>query len=285
MANATTPASTVGFDIGGTKVLAAVVDAMGHVQAERREPSPELPADFVHLAGQIVADFRADDAPVSAVGCGSAGLIDTSGAVRFSPNMKGFVEVPLAAMLREALALPVAVDNDANVAALGEVVYGAARGACHVLVVTLGTGIGGGIVVNGEVYRGAHGYAAEIGHITVATEGTPCVCGEVGHWEAIASGSALGRLGRERALRGDAPSVLARAGGDAGAITGHDVGDAALAGHAVARQRPRPGNDRHRGWPGHVGRHVARPRARCVRATRRSSRPSRADLDCCRRSG
>ncbi len=122
------------------------------------------------------------------------------------------------------------VDNDANAAAWGEVCHGAARGVRDVLVITLGTGVGGGIVANGEIYRGAHGFAAEVGHFQTDPHGLPCACGQVGHWEASASGSALGRMGRERAAMGALPSALERAGGDVSKVTGVIVGDAAQAG-------------------------------------------------------
>ena len=113
--------------------------------------------------------------------------------------------MPARERLAAACPVPVVVDNDANVAALGEVLHGAGRGQREVLVVTLGTGIGGGLVINGEVHRGGYGLAAEIGHFTVDPDGPPCACGARGHWEAIASGSALGRRAREWADRGDAP--------------------------------------------------------------------------------
>jgi glucokinase len=103
-----------------------------------------------------------------------------------------------------------------------------------VLVVTLGTGIGGGLVINGEVHRGGYGLAGEIGHFTVDPDGPPCACGARGHWESIASGSALGRRAREWATRGEAPNVLARAGGNVEAVTGHEVRQAAAAGEPDA---------------------------------------------------
>src|SRR5205085_2203776 len=109
------------------------------------------------------------------------------------------------------------VDNDSNAAAWGEASHGAAVGVGDCLVVTLGTGVGGGIITDGTLYRGGHGFAAEIGHFTVVANGPRCACGEPGHWEAIASGTALGRLAREAAARGEAPSVLEAAGGRADA--------------------------------------------------------------------
>jgi glucokinase len=144
------------------------------------------------------------------------------------------VEAPLRDVLREKTGRPVVVDNDANMAALGEVTYGAAKGAKDALMVTLGTGIGGGIVLNGAVLRGANGFAAEIGHITVQRGGPRCACGEYGHWEAIASGNALGRMARELVAAGKGAAILAAAHGNIDAVTGHEVGDAAAAGDADA---------------------------------------------------
>jgi glucokinase len=134
--------------------------------------------------------------------------------------------------LEAAVGLPVIVDNDANAAAWGEVVHGAAKGVLYALMITLGTGIGGGIIARGRVIRGAHGFAAEVGHFQIDPDGPMCACGERGHWEAYASGSALGRMGREWAAAGRAPGVVARAGGDPAAVTGVHVGDSARAGEA-----------------------------------------------------
>jgi len=114
-------------------------------------------------------------------------------------------------------------------------VHGAARGALYALMITLGSGIGGGIVARGRVIRGAHGFAAEVGHFQIDPDGPMCACGERGHWEAFASGHALGRMGRQWARDGRAPGVLARAGGDPEAVTGEDVGDSAQAGEADGR--------------------------------------------------
>ena len=133
--------------------------------------------------------------------------------------------------------MPVAVDNDANVAAMAEVEHGVARGIGDVLVITLGTGVGGGIVSDGRLLRGAHGFAAEVGHFQVDPHGPPCVCGETGHWEATASGTRLGELGRARAAQGAAASVLALAGGRVDAIEGAHVGDGGGRGRSQTRSR------------------------------------------------
>jgi glucokinase len=225
---------TVGIDIGGTKLLAVAATANGEIVAQRRQPTASGPDAILAAICAVVDDLVAAQPGVRAVGVGLPGLVDLDGVVHYAPNLPGFVGVRAREHLAARCPVPVVVDNDANVAALGEVLHGAARGRREVLVVTLGTGIGGGLIVNGEEYRGGHGMAAEIGHFTVDPNGPPCACGERGHWESVASGTALGRRAREWAARGDAPGVLALAGGNVDAVTGHEVGQAAAAGQADA---------------------------------------------------
>jgi glucokinase len=165
-----------------------------------------------------------------AVGVGAAGLVTRQGEIVYAPNISGFRNAPIRDALTRELDRPVVVDNDANAAAHGELLHGAARGANYALVITLGTGVGGGIIARGRVIRGAHGFAAEVGHFQIDPDGPMCACGQRGHWEAFASGSALGRMGRERAAAGRAAKLVALAGGDADSITGVHVGDAAQAG-------------------------------------------------------
>jgi glucokinase len=157
-------------------------------------------------------------------------MVDRDGVIHYAPNVPAFLLAPLEARLGAAVDMPVVVDNDANAAVAGELEHGAARGYRDVLLITLGTGIGGGVVSGGTVLRGAHGFAAEIGHFQVDPHGPRCACGGIGHWEALASGRALGVLGRERAAAGEAPSVLALADGDPAAVQGEHVGTAAQQG-------------------------------------------------------
>ncbi len=220
---------TCGVDVGGTNVRVATVDGDGALLAEERVPTPPRWRAVVATVGELCGRVAGATAPV-AVGVGTAGLVGGDGVVHYAPNLPDFLHVPFGAALRDALGVPVIVDNDANAAAWGEVCHGAARGLRDVLVITLGTGVGGGIVANGEIYRGAHGFAAEVGHFQTDPHGPPCACGQVGHWEASASGSALGRMGRERAAMAALPSALERAGGDVSKVTGVIVGDAAQAG-------------------------------------------------------
>jgi glucokinase len=225
---------TAGVDIGGTKLLAVAATVKGEIVAERREPTAAGPDAILAAIGAVVADLIAAEPDIAAVGVGLPGLVDLNGSVAYAPNLPGFVGVPARERLAAACPVPVVVDNDANVAALGEVLHGAGRGHREVLVVTLGTGIGGGLVIDGVVHRGGRGFAGEIGHFTVDPDGPPCACGAQGHWESIASGSALGRRAREWAARGAAPAVLALANGAVEKVTGHEVRLAAVAGESDA---------------------------------------------------
>ena len=224
----------IGIDVGGTKVLGAAIDGAGAVLEEHRVPSsndwPELRTAIV----QVVEELRTRVGNVVAVGVGAAGMVDRDGMIHYAPNVAGFRKVPVQAELEAAIGLPTVVDNDANTAAYAEHRLGAARGMRDAMVITLGTGIGGGVIVHDRVLRGAHGFAAEIGHFQIDPNGPMCACGEPGHWEAAASGTALGRMAREAAARGDAPAVLAAAGGDVDAVRGTHVSAAARAGEPDA---------------------------------------------------
>jgi glucokinase len=185
---------SAGVDVGGTKCLAVLLDDDGTVLKSDRVPTPEGP----QLASTL-CDLLASLGEFDSVGVGVPGLITPQGVIRSSPNMRGAVEIPLADQLRSMLSVPVTVDNDATAAAYGEWQVGAGRGATDLWMVTLGTGIGGGLVSGGQVQRGAHGYAGEIGHMVVEIDGELCPCGLRGCWERYASGSALSRLaGGER---------------------------------------------------------------------------------------
>jgi glucokinase len=223
---------TVGLDIGGTKVLGVLLDAQGTVLKEQRRLSPHAGVDALVATSIAIVEELAE--PGSAVGVGAAGLVSHDGEILYSPNLPTVRQAPLREALASATHHPLVVDNDANVAALGEIAYGAARGRQHALLVTLGTGIGGGMLLNGALYRGAHGFGAEIGHITIQVGGPVCACGERGHWEAIASGSALGRMARELVEQGHGAQILAAAGGAVAQVTGVHVEEAARAGDADA---------------------------------------------------
>jgi glucokinase len=195
---------TVGIDIGGTKVLAAVVDPAGTVVEMDRRPTLGHDVKLVEdTIVDLVAGFAARH-DVAAVGIGAAGFVDvTRTIVMFSPHLDWRRE-PLRARVAERVRLPVVVDNDANAAAVAETRFGAGRGHRFVLCVTLGTGIGGALVIDNRVYRGANGMAGEFGHMQVVPNGHRCECGNRGCWEQYASGNALVRDAREM-VRAKAP--------------------------------------------------------------------------------
>ena len=224
---------TIGIDVGGTKALGVVTDATGAVLAEHRVPTPEDGMAMIDAMAELVATLR-EVHDVSAVGAGVAGLVTREGTVRFSPNLPGVVELAVGPLLAEHVGLPVRIDNDATCALWGEHVCGAARGADDVVLVTLGTGVGGGLLFDGHLVRGANGFAGEIGHMVVDVGGVPCVCGRRGCWERYASGTGLGRMGRELAEAGRAPRLVELAGGDPRAVRGEHVTAAAAEGDTQA---------------------------------------------------
>lgn len=228
--------AAIGIDIGGTKVLGVAINGVGDVIAEHRVPSAVREGGVEDAIRDVYEYLARHDSvsEVEAIGVGIAGLVDFEGRMRFGPNLPDVLALPVRASMEAATGLPVSVDNDANVAGYGELVLGAARGARTALMVTLGTGIGGAIIINGELFRGANGFAAEIGHFTVDRDGPLCACGELGHWEAIASGSALGAMGAEAVDALEAPEIGALARADGGAVTGHHVALAARDGSARA---------------------------------------------------
>jgi glucokinase len=193
--------ATCGIDIGGTKIAGAVVTGDGTVVAADRIESPAVdPAALKHAVASLVASL-ASEHPVGAVGVAAAGFVDRDRShVRFAPNIAWRNE-PLGADLAALTGLPVVVENDANAAAWGEFRHGAGRAAEDQLMVTVGTGVGGGIVVDGHLLRGAFGVAAEIGHLCVVPDGLACPCGNTGCLEQYASGTALVR--NARAASGD----------------------------------------------------------------------------------
>lgn len=227
-------APTIGLDVGGTKVLGVAVDGDGSVVAEHREPTPRGGDAVLAAMAETVRRLREAVPGVVAIGAGVPGLVDRGGNLRFAPNLPGVVELPVAARLGEQTGLPVRVDNDATCALWGEHEAGVAQGADDVLLVTLGTGIGGGLLLDGRLARGTNGFGGEFGHMVVAAGGIACPCGRRGCWERYASGSGLGRMGREAADAGTGWRLVDLAGGDAGDVKGEHVTAAAAEGDAGA---------------------------------------------------
>jgi glucokinase len=219
--------STIGIDIGGTKALSLRLDDE-RVVAEHRTKTRS--GTLLETTREAIRSVWSDD--VEAVGVGVAGLVRwPEGVFAWGPHVDG-TDVPIRSQLEDELGLPVVVDNDANTAAFGEREAGAARGFDDFLLVTLGTGIGGAIVIGGSVYRG-ESFAGEWGHMRHDPAGRLCDCGKRGCWETVASGPALVRLAREVIQLNPGGSFATRIGG--GPITGEDVTGAADAGDEVAR--------------------------------------------------
>ena len=225
-AQSSAPRVVAGVDVGGTKTLAVLVAVepggtpivLDREQVPSDANSPEVVRSIVDALGAVLA--RAS-VPVERVGIGLAGLVDTTGVVRRAPNSAGLNDVDVVGEVSAAVGLPVVTDNDANCVAVAARAL-LAPDAQHLVAVTLGTGIGGGLVVDGQLVRGAMGFAGEPGHMVVDRNGVLCPCGQRGCWERYASGTALGRLGREAAEAGRGASLVAAAG-SVEQITGEHV--------------------------------------------------------------
>ena len=226
--------AAVGIDVGGTKILGGVVDADGAVLDSEQVPTPGDGAGTLAAIETLVAKLLARNQGVVAVGVGAAGLVEwPGGRIRWAPH-NAYRDLPLREVLAAATCLPVVVDNDANVAAWAESRFGAGHGADDMVLLTIGTGIGTGLVLAGHVYRGSAGIGAELGHMIVDVDGAPCPCGNVGCLEAMASGSTLGRLGREAAAADPGGRLAALAAAAATPVTGEIVFAAALEGDKAA---------------------------------------------------
>lgn len=227
----------IGVDLGGTKMLLGVVDPDSKVLWESREASTGQTEDeLVELLVREVEEARGKCPGVAAVGLGIPATVDhDKGIARSAVNLP-LENLPIREIAGERTGLPIVVDNDANVAALAEHLYGAAKGTRNAVMLTIGTGIGGGLILNGEVYRGATGAGAELGHTVIEVDGPPCQgnCPGRGCVETLASGTALGREGREAAER-EPKSALGAMLADGETIDGKAVTEAALSGDETAR--------------------------------------------------
>ena len=228
----------VGIDIGGTNTVFGIVDARGTVIASDsiKTGAYELPETYVdevckHLLPLIEANGGVDK--IKGIGVGAPDGNYYTGNIEFAPNLPWKGVVPLAAMFEERLGIPVALTNDANAAAVGEMTYGAARGMKDFIMITLGTGVGSGIVINGQVVYGHDGFAGELGHVIVRREnGRMCGCGRKGCLEAYCSATGVARTAREFLAARTEPSLLRAI--PAESITSKDVYDAAVKGDQLA---------------------------------------------------
>jgi glucokinase len=227
----------VGLDVGGTKVLGVVIDRAGTIVAEARRPTPRGADAVVDTLAATVDDLAEQTAePVAElpVGVGMPGLITTAGVLVSSPNLPDVIDLHVGRQLQERLGRAVTVSNDATCAVLAEWRAGVGRGLDDLVMVTLGTGIGGGVVAGGRLVVGAHGFTGEFGHMVVDPHGLPCPCGRHGCWERYASGSGLANLARVAAIGGRLRRVVALAGGDPQAVRGEHVHQAAAEGDTGA---------------------------------------------------
>ncbi|MFI1826839.1 ROK family glucokinase [Streptomyces sp. NPDC020412] len=226
---------TIGVDIGGTKIAAGVVDEEGTILETHTVPTPSTPDAIVDAICSAVAG-ASTGRDVEAVGIGAAGYVDDKRAtVIFAPNIDWRHE-PLKDKVEQRVGLPVVVENDANAAAWGEYRFGAGQGHHDVICITLGTGLGGGIIIGNKLRRGRFGVAAEFGHVRIVPDGLLCGCGGQGCWEQYASGRALVRYARQRAAATpDQARVLLELGdGTVEGIEGKHVSAAARQGDPVA---------------------------------------------------
>jgi glucokinase len=224
----------VGVDVGGTKALGVALAADGSIVEQVVRPTPRGAGSLGPLVDTLV-ELYSDLGGIGSLGVGVPGLVTVEGVLRAAPNLDGVADFPIGPHLSERLDLPVVVDNDGTCATLAEWRLGAGGGVADMVLVTLGTGIGGGIVAGGCLQRGTNGFAGEVGHMVVDPNGPRCPCGRRGCWERYASGSGIAMLAREAATGGRLRAVVARAGGDPQSVRGEHVLDAARDGDSEAR--------------------------------------------------
>ena len=225
----------IGIDLGGTNIAAGVVDEGQHIVAEvslptgAERPAEAVVADICRAAEKAMEKAGITAAHCASVGIGSPGTCDSANGVVVRAYNLGWFNVPVCSMVTARLGLPCHLSNDANCAALAETVAGGAVGCRNMILITLGTGVGGGIIIGGKIYDGMRGAGAELGHTLLVLDGEPCTCGRRGCWEAYSSATALIRQARQAAAE-HPESLLA----GAEEITGKTVFDAADRGDETA---------------------------------------------------
>ena len=233
----------LGVDLGGTKILTAVANSQGKMLSRDHSITPAQKghkAVIQSILESVHRTLERADVAISdliVIGVGAPGLLNPETGILFtSPNLPGWRDVPLRDIIQEKLGKKTFLINDANAAALGEFYFGAARGARNFIYITISTGIGGGIVIDGKIYSGAIGAAGEVGHMTIDDDGPICNCGNRGCWEALASGTALARDARYRIEEGVKTSILEYADGDMKKITAQVIHSAARQGDSLAKE-------------------------------------------------
>lgn len=220
-------------DLGGSKILSVIADGDGRRLGEDRrstsaEEGPELVLErIVRSLEEALAKAGLQRGDLAAVGICSPGPCDIdAGVICNAPNLPGWRNVPICRYVHERLGAPACLENDANAAALGEHVYGAGRGCRHLIYMTVSTGIGGGLIIGGRLYRGATGVAGELGHMTIDPQGPVCGCGNHGCLEALASGTAIAARGKELVAQGGS-ALLAKLAQEQGRLAAETVAQAA----------------------------------------------------------
>jgi glucokinase len=233
----------LGIDLGGSKTLAAVVDPRGRVVSSHENVTPAAKGReavircVVDSAHDALQRAKLAMSEISAVGIGAAGISNPEAGILFtSPNLPGLREILLGDIIQEKLGRKTFIINDANAAALGELYYGAARNARNFIYITISTGIGGGVVIDGNIYTGAIGIAGEVGHMTIDDNGPTCNCGNRGCWETLASGTALTRAAKLRISKRVKTSILEYAQGSIDNVTPQVIHSAAEKGDKVAKE-------------------------------------------------
>ncbi len=228
-----TPARRVGIDVGGTKAQAVVLGDDGQVIESAQHPTPRGHNSLSSLI-EVLFELADTVGHEGSVGVGVPGLVTRSGVLRAAPNLDGVADFEIGKLLSDRFGCEVVVDNDATCATVAEWQLGAGVGIANMMLITLGTGIGGGLIANGSLQRGVNGFAGEFGHMVVDPSGPPCPCGRRGCWERYASGSGLAMLARDAAAGHRLHNVVRSAGGDPQAVRGEDVQAAARQGDTEA---------------------------------------------------
>ncbi len=234
----------LGVDLGGSKISAIVADAKANIIARydgdtcAEQGREEVIGRVIQSIKQVMASPKvASSADIVGIGIGAAGACDAaSGVITFSPNLPGWVNIPLKDIIQREFGLPTYLDNDVNVAALGEHRFGAGVGISNLIYVGVGTGIGGGIIIDGQLYHGKSGTAGEIGHMTIDVQGPRCNCGNIGCWETFASGTALAREAVRRIEAGAQTTILNFCPGDLKKVSAEAVYLAAVNGDELAKE-------------------------------------------------
>ena len=221
----------IGVDVGGTKILGIVTDGIT-ATLEQRELAltPKDPSKFADGIVAVVEKLITAVPDVAGIGVGVPGLVDHAGVLHYGPNVQGVLGLDIAGDLMRRFPVPAVAENDGYLTALTEHRLGAARGHDHAVIITQGTGIGGGLIVGGQVLRGANGFAGEPGHMLINRFGHRCACGRTGCWESVASGAGLANIARDVISEGSGAAILAAAGGDPADVRGEHVSAAYRAG-------------------------------------------------------